>query len=461
MIFWIGARNLRVRALATLFTVLVVSLATAIALVVPITLHQLDRGATEAVQVFDLLVTTKGSHTQAVLSSLFFLDLPVGNMPYVRYRELADDPRTLRAVPLGFGDNFRGYPVVGTTREFFSLRLNHEGPPYFRLRQGEIFEFPFQAILGARVAQATGLSIGDVFTTTHGHIHIPDLENVDVPHAHGHPTTHREIREEIRRLQASLANLQDEDRRFDLRQQLRSELERLHQIAGMPQGDNWVDGLQHAEEYTVVGILEPTGGPFDQAVLVDIESLWLVHGQFSDESRGVTAVLYTAEWLSDYYAVAQELNASPDLQAVFTGAVFAQVRSLVSQGQAAYAALSTLVLALAALTILLNLYAGALERRKSVALLRTLGAGRALIFTVVLLEAVLTVGLGLGLGVALSYLITVLGGSVLGMALGFALPPPVFDLSLLARVLLLLPLALLAALVPAYSATQESPLDHL
>lgn len=459
MIFWIGLRNLRVRALATFLTVWVVALATAIALVVPLTLRQLDRGATEAVQVFDLLVTAKGSPTQAVLSSLFYLDVPIGNLPYARYRALAEDPRTVRAVPLGFGDNVRGYPLVGTTAEFFSLRLEQGAAPYFRLRQGEAFALPFQAVLGARVAQAMGLGLGDAFGSAHGHVHIPELEGA--AHAHVHPATQREIREEIRRLQAQVGEAGDEAQRLDLRRQLRSELARLHQDAGVPAGDDWTAGLQHAEEYTVVGVLEPTGGPVDQAVLVDLESLWLVHGQFDPASRGVTAILYTAERLSDYYAVAQEVNASPDAQAVFTGAVFAQLRGFVSQGQAAYAALSLLVLVLAALTIWLNLYAGALERRRSVALLRTLGASRPLIFTLVLLETALTIGLGLALGVGLSYGFAALGGSVLGAALGFVLPPPDFEPALVGRVLLLLPLGLLAALIPAYQATQESPLDYL
>lgn len=246
-----------------------------------------------------------------------------------------------------------------------------------------------------------------------------------------------------------------------MRQQLRSELTRLHEEVQLPAGDDLAEGLMHAEEYQVVGILEPTGGPVDGAVLVDLESLWLVHGQFDPESRGVTTVLYSAEAIGDYYRVAQEVNASPDAQAVFTGAVFAQMRGFVAQGQTAYAALSLLVLTLAALTIGLNLYAGALERRQSVALLRALGAGRALIFTLVLLEAALTIGLGLVIGVALGYGLAAFGGNVFGAALGFVLPPPVFDPALVGRVLLLLPLGLVAALVPALQATRESPLDHL
>ena len=123
MTLWITLRNLRTRALATLITLLAVALATATALVVPLLSKQVERGASDAAQVFDLLITAKGSPSQAVLSSLFYLDVPIGNLPYSEYTRLKTDPRTRRAVMLGFGDNYHGLPVVGTETSFFDQRL--------------------------------------------------------------------------------------------------------------------------------------------------------------------------------------------------------------------------------------------------------------------------------------------------------------------------------------------------
>ena len=396
MTLWITLRNLRVRGWATLLTLLAVALATATALIVPLISKQVERGAADAAQVFDLLITAKGSPTQAVLSSLFYLDVPIGNIPYATYQQLAADKRTRRAVPLGFGDNYRGLPLVGTNSRFFEQRLKPDSPPYFRVESGRLFGGPFEVVIGQVAARQAGLKLGDSFKSAHG----------------------------------------------------------LEEHKG-------AETDEHDAEYRVVGLLAATGGPIDRALVTDIQSLWDIHGQFAPESRGVTAVLYTASSLGDLYAVASQVNASPDAQAVFPGQVFANVRSFVLQGQAAYAALSVLVLLLAALTIWLSVYAASLERIRSVALLRALGAGRGTVFGVVLLETALTVLLGLLTGVALSYLVSVLGGQLLGTRLGFSLPAPLLDWALLLRVAALFPLGLLAALPPALSAARLSPAGQL
>ncbi|WP_293913537.1 ABC transporter permease [Deinococcus sp.] len=396
MTLWITLRNLRVRGWATFLTLLAVALATATALVVPLVSKQVERGAADAAQVFDLLITAKGSPTQAVLSSLFYLDVPIGNMPYAVYQKLASDQRTLRAVPLGFGDNYRSLPVVGTSTRFFEQRLKPDLPPYFRVQSGRLFGKPFEVVVGASAARQVGLKLGDTFRSAHG----------------------------------------------------------LEEHAG-------AETEEHDAQYTVVGLLAATGGPVDRAIVTDIQSLWQIHGQLTPESRGVTAVLYTASSLGDLYSVASQTNASPGAQAVFPGQVFAGVRSFVLQGQAAYAALSVLVLLLAALTTWLSVYAASLDRARSVALLRALGAGRATVFGVVLLETALTVALGLVLGVGLSYLVSALGGELLGSRLGFSLPAPILDWALLGRVAALFPLGVLAALPPAVGAARSSAAAQL
>lgn len=183
--------------------------------------------------MFDLLVTSKGSSTQAVLSSLFYLDVPLGNMPYSAYERLLADPRTRRAVPLGFGDNYQGFPLVGTKAAFFDQRLKPKDPPYFHVNEGRLFSRPFEAVIGSSVARLSLARLGGKLQTTHG----------------------------------------------------------LTRVRG-------VEAEEHPSSYTVVGVLAPTGSPVDRAVLVDLESLWLVHGQLSPASRDITAILYTAQSMS-------------------------------------------------------------------------------------------------------------------------------------------------------------------
>lgn len=399
MTLWIVWRNLRVRALETALTLVGVALATASALVVPLVLRSLERGATDAIQVFDLLVAARGSPTQAVLSTLYLLQPPIANLPYGLYERLAQDPRTRRAVPVALGDSYRGFPLLGTTGEVFALRLKPSAPPYFRLRAGRPFARPYEAVLGARAARETGLRLGDRFLSDHGFF-ASQAEAESAPHHH------------------------------------------------------------QEEAYRVVGVLEATGGPWDRAILVPIEAYWEVHGE-GEERREVTAVLYTGRRLSDVYQVAQEIQRGGLAQAVFPGQVFAQVREFFLQGQMAYRGLSLLVLLLAGLLVWQGVYAGGLERRRNTALLRALGAPRGLVFSVVLLETGVEVALGVGLGLGLGWGMASLGADLLGARLGFFLPPPLLEADLLLQVALLLPLGLLAALPPALEAFRQSPLEFL
>ncbi|MER3556189.1 MAG: ABC transporter permease, partial [Meiothermus sp.] len=102
-----------------------------------------------------------------------------------------------------------------------------------------------------------------------------------------------------------------------------------------------------------------------------------------------------------------------------------------------------------------------LERRRRTALLRALGAGPGLVFSVVLLETLLEVTLGVLLGILLGWGLAALGSGILGERLGFFLPPPQLSADLIGRVLLLLPLGVLAALPPALQASRESPLEYV
>ncbi len=222
LVLWVLWRSLRMRWLANGLTVLAVLLGVGLALVVPMSVNSFQRGAVDASRIFDLLVTAEGSETQVVLNSIYYQSAPVGNIPYRVYESLANDPRTARAVPLGFGDNYAGYPLVGTSPAYFDLRTSAQAPPYYQLAEGAAFSRPFQAVVGAFVAQETGLSLGDTFQTQHG-------------------------------FAATF------------------------------------DPITHSFDYTVVGILEPTGGPSDRAIYTAIASLWEAHGQYSPTTGQVDA----------------------------------------------------------------------------------------------------------------------------------------------------------------------------
>ena len=85
------------------------------------------------------------------------------------------DPRVQWAAPIGLGDNYAGYRIVGTEPHFFEMP-GRNGNRFFSLEQGHWFEDPFEVVLGSQVAAATGLDIGDTFFGTHGLVDVPGSE---------------------------------------------------------------------------------------------------------------------------------------------------------------------------------------------------------------------------------------------------------------------------------------------
>jgi putative ABC transport system permease protein len=120
-------------------------------------------GATD----YNLVVGTKGSPTQLVLSVVFRMDLATPNIEYTTYRSLKQDPRVETVVPIGLGDAYRGFRYVATEGAYFApLPWRRKT---FALAAGRVFaddplsEPTYEALLGAEAARSTGLQIGDRF----------------------------------------------------------------------------------------------------------------------------------------------------------------------------------------------------------------------------------------------------------------------------------------------------------
>ena len=105
---------------ASLVIVLLVALATALGVAVTLQERALRLGSARAADKFDLIVGAPGSETQLVLSSVFLQPAALPLMSGEVLTKLIADPRVAWAAPIGFGDNFSGYPIVGTTTALVS-----------------------------------------------------------------------------------------------------------------------------------------------------------------------------------------------------------------------------------------------------------------------------------------------------------------------------------------------------
>lgn len=355
----IAWRNLRQKWAQSVLTLLVVATSLAMTLVVLLLAAGVQSGLTKATEPFDLIVGAKGSPNQLVLNTVFLQDTPIGNVEYSLVKELQDNPLVAAAIPLGFGDNYRGFRLVGTEVSFFEHRIKEGGQPWLLLAEGRVFSASHEAVIGAKTAKETGLKIGDSFASSHG------------------------------------------------------------VAAG---------GEAHQEQkYTVVGILQPVNGPYDQGILVSLESIWEAHhhhdkaepaesqqeiaGQHEEgedaheheKEKGTTVIMVKPKGYAQAMNLYQQFQKDKRAQLIFPSQVVVQLFSILGEGEKVLTYIGYAVFAMALLLVAFSLYWSVLSRSRERAVLRAIGATAKDLFVIVLLEGVLLVWSGAVFGLLAGY----------------------------------------------------------
>lgn len=122
---------------------------------------QLNKAFDRDLRGIDVVVGAKGSPMQLILSGVFHIDVPPGNVPLKAVQELQKHPMVAQVIPVSLGDNLRGFRIVGTSHDYIS---HYQAV----LAQGQLWTQPMQVVLGATAARKLGLVPGNTFVGTHG-----------------------------------------------------------------------------------------------------------------------------------------------------------------------------------------------------------------------------------------------------------------------------------------------------
>jgi putative ABC transport system permease protein len=89
------------------------------------------------------------------------VDTPPGNISYDSAKVWMNHPFVEKAIPLAFGDNYRGYKILGTTTDYLA-KFNA------KVIDGVLFEKNFEVVVGSEIAQKLNLQVGKEFFGSHG-----------------------------------------------------------------------------------------------------------------------------------------------------------------------------------------------------------------------------------------------------------------------------------------------------
>lgn len=175
------------------------------------------------------------------------------------------------------------------------------------------------------------------------------------------------------------------------------------------------EGHEHDHPYQVVGILQPVNGPYDQAIFVAIESIWLAHEKHADglpaavaaathddehheHENEVTAILVKPKGYSEAMRLYQQFQREPGAQLIFPAQVVVRLFAILGQGEQVLKTVAAVIIVMGLLIMALSVYWSALSRARERAILRALGAGARDVFLIILAEGALLTSLGVLVG---------------------------------------------------------------
>ena len=162
MLLKLAWNNIIKRPFSSGLSVLLLASSIMIIILAFLTMQQLESKFNENANKIDLVVGAKGSRLQSVLCNVFHVDNPTGNIRMKDVTFLTKHPFVKNAIPISLGDNYKSYRIVGTNQNF--LQKLYKAP----LKQGKLFEKPYEVVLGFNAANKMDLKLGDSFYGSHG-----------------------------------------------------------------------------------------------------------------------------------------------------------------------------------------------------------------------------------------------------------------------------------------------------
>ncbi len=363
------------RKSTAMLTVLTIAVSVALMLgVEKIRLHAKDSFA-NTVSGTDLIVGARSGSVQLLLYSVFRIGNATNNISWESYQTITALPNVRWAIPISLGDSHRGYRVVGTSTDYFEhFRYANKRPLQFAA--GGQFEETLDTVLGAEVARELGYQVGDKIIVSHGIGAEGLLEKHDE-----HP-------------------------------------------------------------FTITGILAPTGTPVDRSVHVSLAGIEAIHINWNKTEtnplmarsmndltpRSITAFMLGLNSRFAAFGMQRQINEFTEepLLAIFPGVALQELWSLMRVAEQALRIVSALV-AMAALVGLLAVSLASLnERRREMAILRSVGASYSHVMGLLISEAALLTALGIAIGLLLqNFLLMILQPWLIdrfGLLLPFGLP---------------------------------------
>ena len=345
----ISIKNLLHKPLYTFLSIFSLSISVGLLLGIQQLDSSIQNQFTNTLGNIEMVVGAKGSPLQLVLSSILHLDNPTGNIKYSEVEKLAKNPLVKTAIPISYGDNYKGYRIVGTTTAFSKIYKA-------QLLKGKEVENSMEVVLGNDVAKKLNLQLGDTFLSSHGL-----TENAIEEHEKSftvvglYKPTYKVIDKLIVTNLSSIWDVHNHEE---------------NEIEEAPDEEHREEKVHEEHE----------------------------HHDHKHEDKEVTSILVSFRNPMGLMTMPRNINANSTMQAALPKYELDRLFRFTGVGVKAISWIAYTILLISCITIFISLYKMVRERAFDLALMRTYGASNFQLFRIVALEGILIVVISLIFG---------------------------------------------------------------
>ena len=292
----------------------------------------------------DMVVGAKGSPLQLILSSVYHIDSPTGNISLTEAETISNNRMVGSSIKILYGDNYKGFRIVGAEKKFIEL---YKGV----IKEGKDWDNPYEVLVGSKVYEKLKINLGDELISSHG------------------------LRE---------------------------------------------TGQSHDEgTFKVVGLLKPSNSVIDQLIITSPQSVWDIHEthdhdehenenehenehEHEHDNREITAMLIKFKSPMNIIQFPRQINENTNLQAAVPSYEISRLFKLFGFGIETLSYLAYLIIIVSGFSLFINLFNSMRERKYEMALIRTLGASRFQLSTMIIFESLVLTISGFILGLLFS-----------------------------------------------------------
>jgi len=342
-IFKLSIKNIFNKPLSSLITVVLLGLGIGIISLL-IQLNSLIKDQMENnLRGIDMVVGAKGSPLQLILSSVYHIDSPTGNISFKEAQKISNNKMVGSSIKLLYGDNHKGFRIVGTEKKLVEL---YKG----KIKKGKEWNNPYEVLVGSKVYKKLKIKIGDSLISSHG-----------------------------------------------LRETGPSHSEKSFKVVGLLETSNSVLDQLIITSPESIWDIHSTHGHED-----DHEGDHEDEDEDEDEDKEITAMLIKFKSPMNIIQFPRQINENTNLQAAVPSYEISRLFKLFGFGIETLTYLAYLIIIVSGFSLFINLFNSMNEKKYEMAFIRTLGASRFQLSRMIIFESFILTILGFIIGLLFS-----------------------------------------------------------